>query len=147
MSKTYVIDVDRNTTTVLPAPPASAGFATNPAGLMGRLRASPSALVYLSPGNELHYIGVDQNNMAGSAANPWALISSSELVAAAAADPVSSVAASVTGSLTATASGGMSRLGLRVDPLLERRLRRVRAARRLRTERWVRGLGWVLASL
>lgn len=108
MSKTYIVDVEKNTTTVYPAPPASAGFATNPAGLMGRLSASPSALVYLSPGNELHYIGVDQNNVAASVVNPWALISSSELVAAAAADPVPSApAASGTGSSTVSASGSM----------------------------------------
>ncbi|KAF8595507.1 hypothetical protein BDV93DRAFT_574747 [Ceratobasidium sp. AG-I] len=105
MSSVYVIDVDKNTTTVLPAPPASPGFAANPAGLMGRLSASPGALVYLSPANELHYVGVDQNNM--NTVYPWALISSSELVAAAAADPVSSAAVSASGSSTATASGGM----------------------------------------
>jgi len=104
MSNVYVVDVEKNTTTVYPAPPASAGFATNPAGLMGRLSASPGALVYLSPANELHYMGVDQNNL--NTIYPWATISSSELVAAAAADPgSSSVAASATGSSTATASG------------------------------------------
>ncbi|KAG9106473.1 hypothetical protein FRC07_008810 [Ceratobasidium sp. 392] len=105
-SKTYVIDVEKNTTTVLPGPPASAGFASNPAGLMGRLCASPSALVYMSPANELHYIGVDQNNMA-AAGNPWAPISSSELVAAAAVDPVTT-SAPATGAASATSSGMVS---------------------------------------
>ncbi|ELU44376.1 hypothetical protein AG1IA_01593 [Rhizoctonia solani AG-1 IA] len=104
LSGTYVSDINSNTTTVLPGPPASAGFASNPGGLMGRLSASPSALVYLSPANELHYIGVDQNNMAASAGNPWAKIASPELVAAAAADPTSTTS-DATGTATATASG------------------------------------------
>jgi len=107
MSKTYIIDVDKNTTTVLPAPPASAGFASNPAGLMGRLAASPSALVYLSPANELHYIGVDQNNMAATLGNPWAAISSSELVAVAAVNPATT-SAPASGTASSTASGMVS---------------------------------------
>lgn len=107
MSKAYIIDVDKNTTTVLPAPPASAGFASNPAGLMGRLAASPSALVYLSPANELHYIGVDQNNMAATLGNPWAAISSSELVAVAAVNPATT-SAPASGTASSTASGMVS---------------------------------------
>ncbi|KAG8698539.1 hypothetical protein FRC08_005850 [Ceratobasidium sp. 394] len=108
LSKTYIIDVDKNTTTVLPAPPASPGFASNPAGLMGRLATSPSALVYLSPANELHYIGVDQNNVAAAAGNPWAPISSSELVAAAAVDPAATTSAPASGTASPTASGMVS---------------------------------------
>ncbi|CAE6475398.1 unnamed protein product [Rhizoctonia solani] len=104
LSGTYVSDINSNTTTVLPGPPASTGFASNPEGLMGRFCASPGALVYLSPANELHYIGIDQNNMAASAGNPWAKIASPELVAAAAADPTST-ASDATGTATATASG------------------------------------------
>ncbi|KAG8687072.1 hypothetical protein FRC09_013720, partial [Ceratobasidium sp. 395] len=107
LSKTYVVDVEKNTTTVLPGPPASAGFASNPAGLMGRMAASPSALVYMSPANELHYMGVDQNNMAASAGNPWAPISSSELVAAAAVDPAAT-SAPASGTASATSSGMVS---------------------------------------
>ncbi|QRW10802.1 hypothetical protein RhiLY_09801 [Ceratobasidium sp. AG-Ba] len=104
MSNTYVIDVEKNTTTVLPPPPASAGFASNPVGLMGRYSASPAALVYLSPANELHYLAVDQNNMAAATGNKWAQISSSELVAAAAVDP-SATSAPVSGSASSTATG------------------------------------------
>ncbi|CAE6439563.1 unnamed protein product [Rhizoctonia solani] len=107
LSGTYISDINSNTTTVLPGPPASAGFASNPSGLMGRLAASPGALVYLSPANELHYVGIDQNNMAASAANPWAKIVSPELVAAAAADPTSTGSNS-TASATGTASGMVS---------------------------------------
>ncbi|CAE6423019.1 unnamed protein product [Rhizoctonia solani] len=103
LSGTYISDINSNTTTVFPGPPASAGFASNPAGLMGRLAASPGALVYLSPANEMHYIGVDQNNIVASTANPWAKIVSPELVAAAAADPTSTGSNS-----TATASGMVS---------------------------------------
>ncbi|CCO29485.1 hypothetical protein RSOLAG1IB_05239 [Rhizoctonia solani AG-1 IB] len=105
LSGTYVSDINSNTTTVLAGPPASPGFPSNPEGLMGRLAASPGALVYLSPANEIHYIGVDQNNMAASASNPWAKIASPELVAAAAADPTSSssdAAGTATGTATAT---------------------------------------------
>ncbi|KAG8691285.1 hypothetical protein FRC11_005261 [Ceratobasidium sp. 423] len=105
LSGTYISDINSNTTTVLAGPPASAGFASNPAGLMGRFAASPGAIVYLSPANEMHYIGVDQNNVAQSLNYPWAKIASPELVAAAAADPTSTGSNS-TG--TATASGMVS---------------------------------------
>ncbi|KAH7345652.1 hypothetical protein B0J17DRAFT_592499 [Rhizoctonia solani] len=113
LSGTYISDINSNTTTVLPGPPASPGFASNPSGLMGRFAASPGALVYLSPANELHYIGVDQNNIAASVVNPWAKIVSPELVAAAAADPTSSgsdasATASASGMVSSRASGATS---------------------------------------
>ncbi|CAE6437755.1 unnamed protein product [Rhizoctonia solani] len=113
LSGTYISDINSNTTTVFPGPPASPGFASNPTGLMGRFAASPGALVYLSPANELHYIGVDQNNIVASVANPWAKIVSPELVAAAAADPTSSgsdatATASASGMVSSRASGATS---------------------------------------
>ncbi|KAJ1302075.1 hypothetical protein OPQ81_000908 [Rhizoctonia solani] len=104
LSGTYISDINSNSTTAFPGPPASAGFASNPVGLKGRIAASPGAVVYLSPSNELHFIGIDQNNMAASLANPWAKIASPELVAAAAADPTSSDSNS-SSTATGTASG------------------------------------------
>ncbi|CAE6416541.1 hypothetical protein ACGC1H_002251 [Rhizoctonia solani] len=107
LSGTYISDINSNKTTVFPGPPASAGFASNPSGLMGRLAASPGALVYLSPANEIHYVGVDQNNIVASVVNPWAKIVSPELVAAAAADPTSAGSNS-TVSATGTSTGMVS---------------------------------------
>ena len=111
LSKTYIIEPAGNTTIVIPGPPASTGFASNPVGLMGRFSASPSALVYLSPANELHYIGVDQNNVWASAGYPWLPISSSELVAAAAADPVANTGTGAAGTASATGTAASRSAG------------------------------------
>ncbi|QRW23358.1 hypothetical protein RhiXN_08394 [Rhizoctonia solani] len=93
LSGTYVSDINSNTTTVLPGPPASTGLLPTQRSHGGSVHLL--ALVYLSPANELHYIGLIRTI--------W-LHRLPRACRAAAADPTST-ASDATGTATATASG------------------------------------------